>query len=407
MADEFNDLQGSFTFEQEKTIREKRANIWSQVQELHAAETFDQATAQRLHDGIDSLTAQLDSGLRLRKANAADSEIVEARKERTGKSADEHDALFREYLRMGAKMEPTKLQRLYDMTPAEMRVQNTMTGAAGGFLVPDGFWNRLVEAQLQYGPIEQFVNTITTNTGNDLPWLTNDDTTNEGELLNEGDTVSDQDLTFGVKMLRSFTYSSKMIRVSWQLLQDSAIDVEGLISRVAGRRLGRIHARHFTVGTGINQPEGITVGLSGGETLASGSTIDVNDLINIQHILDPAYRNGNQRWMFSDAVLKLVRKLLDGQNNLIWQPGLVSGQPDRLLGDPYVVNQSMPAPTTGNVSILYGDFSEGYIVRRVKGATAVRLEELYAASLQTGFFVYDRMDGKKDNTAAYTYGVQA
>ena len=397
-------LLGSFTQEQERTLKERRANLWTEVGNLLTRGNWtaeDAASHARMDAEIDSLTAQIDAGLKLRAANTADAEVVGERAERTGTSVDQHSDVFRRYLVHG----------INDLTPEDrsvmMRVQNTLVGTQGGFLVPDGFWNRLVEVQKQYGPIESAVNSITTSTGNDLPWLTNDDTANEGEIVGETESVTQQDLTFGVKVLRAHTYSSKQILVSWQLLQDSAIDIEGLIARKAGIRLARIHSRHFTVGTGTNQPEGIAVGLTGGKTFASATAITYDELIDIQHILDPAYRGGTQRWMFSDATLKIVRKLVDGQGNKAWQPSLQLGIPDRILGDPYIVNQNMPAPTTGNVSVLYGDFNSGYIIRKVKGATAVRISEKYAESLQTGYFVWDRMDGKKDDTNAYTYGIQA
>lgn len=404
-------LVASFTYSEEKALLEKRAAAWEEMKTIKLdgdVSAEDVARAEALDADIDRLSKALELGRKRRAANSADADVVAERKERTGKGADEHDQLFRKYLMFGvAAMERDEIQRLMKFADTELRVQNTIQGSAGGFLVPDGFWNRLVSTQKQYGPIESVVNSITTSTGADLPWLTEDDTANEGELLNEGDTVGTQDIAFGVKVLRAFTYSSKMIKISWQLMQDSAIDLEGLIARKAGIRLGRIHSRHFTIGTGTNQPEGIAVGLTGGKTFASATVVTHDELIDVQHIIDPAYRNGNQMWMLNDATLKGIRKVVDGQGNKAWQPGLVAGMPDQILGDPYVVNQNMPLPTTGNVSILYGDFSVGYTIRRVKGATAVRMNEKFADQLQTGYFVYDRMDGKKDDTNAYSYGVQA
>lgn len=408
---DFSDAFAQFTLADEKVINEKRAALHKRQIEvnnlLNTAATAElEAEWERLDAEMDELTNKRNRGLQLRNFQAADSEVVAERTDRTGTPAEVYNQTFAKYLR-GGIIELDAQERRILAEGADKRVQQTLTGASGGYLVPDGFWKRLVEAQKAFGSIEAYANVISTSTGADLPWLTMDDTANTGELLNEGDTVSAQDMAFDAKVLRAFTYSSKLILVSWQLMQDNEFDLEGLIARVAGRRLATIHTTHLTTGDGVNKPQGITVGLTGGKAFAGAAAITYDELIDLQHILDPAYRNGNQRFMFSDATLKLIRKLIDGQGNKAWQPSMTAGAPDLLLGDPYVVNQAMPAPTTGNVSVLYGDFNQGYVVRRVKGATAVRLNEKYAESLQTGFFVYDRLDGRPDVTSAYTYGIQA
>lgn len=410
---DFNDAFAQFTLADEKVINEKRAATNKRMVEvdslLRTAPTAElEAEWERLDKEMSDLTAQRDRGLKLRTFQAADAEVVAERTDRTGTPVEVYNRTFLKYIRHGIlELDADERKILMAGADKEMRVQQTLTGASGGYLVPDGFWNRLVEAQKAFGSIESVANVLTTSTGADLPWLTMDDTANEGELINEGDTVSQQDISFDAKVLRAFTYTSKLILVSWQLMQDAEFDIEGLIARVAGQRLARIHTKHFSIGDGVNKPQGITVGLTGGKAFAGATAITYDELIDIQHILDPAYRAGNQRWMFNDATLKLIRKLVDGQGNKAWQPAMTAGAPDLLLGDPYTVNQAMPAPTTGNVSVLYGDFREGYIVRRVKGATAVRLNEKYAEQLQTGFFVYDRADGRPDVTSAYTYGIQA
>ena len=407
----FSDAFDDFSLDDEKRINDERGVIFHEIKDLakkRDADAQDIEKLEKLEERLDQLTKQRDAGLRLRNANRNDAEIVGEREEKTGTPLERYNEVFVKYLRVGVNdLNPEERDLLMNGADKELRVQQTLTGSAGGFLVPDGFWNRLVEAQADFGTIEAYANVLTTATGNDLPWLTGDDTSNTGELIGEGDQVSEQDVVFGTQVLRAFTYSSKMIRVSWQLMQDSVIDIEGYIARQAGKRLARIHTTHLTTGDGVNKPQGITVGLTGGKAAASATVWTHDELIDIQHILDPAYRNGNQRWMFADSTLKSVRKIVDGDGNKAWQPGLVSGMPDQLLGDPYVVNQAMPVNTTGNVSILYGDFNEGYIVRRVKGATAVRLNELFAQRLQTGFFVYDRIDGRPDVKSAYTYGIQA
>ena len=95
--------------------------------------------------------------------------------------------------------------------------------------------------------------------------------------------------------------------------------------------------------------------------------------------------------MMKDSTLLLVRKLKDGNDQYLWQEGMSVGEPDRLLGYPIVINQDMPAATTGLVSILFGDWSK-MIVRDVANVRVIRLDERYRDNDQTGFIAFSRHD---------------
>ena len=75
--------------------------------------------------------------------------------------------------------------------------------------------------------------------------------------------------------------------------------------------------------------------------------------------------------------------------------------PDTLFGYPIEINQDMPAMTTGNKPIAFGDFYEGYIIRQVRGFQVLRMDERWADFLQVGFLGFARYDGKVRNAAAY------
>ena len=192
-----------------------------------------------------------------------------------------------------------------DTRPAEQRTMNTLGGSVGGYAIaPDtSFYGRVIEAQKFFGGVEAFGATIlNTSTGAELPIATDDDTSNTGAIVaEEGSHTGGTDVTMGQRVLRAYLYSSKIIKFSLQLAQDSSFDVEGYLGRKIGTRIGRIKNTHFTTGTGANQPEGVVTNATIGRTGATGfsTTVDFDELKRAKHSVDPAYRNG-AKWMFSD-----------------------------------------------------------------------------------------------------------
>jgi HK97 family phage major capsid protein len=266
--------------------------------------------------------------------------------------------------------------------------------AAGGYTIAEGFVDNLEIALLEFGGVRQVANTIRTNTGADLPWPTMNDTANKGVILAESTNFgSSVDPGFANVLFKAFKYSSKPIIVSNELLEDSAFDLPQIIGSALGTRIGRIQNDHFTTGAGTTLPKGLTVAGFLGKTAASMTVFTADEVIDLQHSIDPAYRT-RSTWMFHDTVAATIRKLKETTTNAyIWQPGLQQGVPDRLLGDTYTINQSMAsALTTGQKLILYGDFSK-YQIRDVREIRMVRLDELFAATDQVGFIAFMRTDG--------------
>jgi HK97 family phage major capsid protein len=111
------------------------------------------------------------------------------------------------------------------------------------------------------------------------------------------------------------------------------------------------------------------------------------------HSVDPEYRAlPGCGWMMPDAMLKTMRKLVDGESRPLWQPGLVAGEPDTILGKPYFINQSMASPAAGAKTLLFGNLAS-YFVRDVMDVMVLRLVERYAEYGQVGFLAFSRHDG--------------
>ena len=199
-----------------------------------------------------------------------------------------------------------------------------------------------------------------------------------------------------------------MVRIPLELLQDSVFNIEGLMTDLFGERLGRLANSVLTTGTGSSQPNGIVTASSAGKTAASATAFTSDELIDLFHSVDPAYRASPKcRWMFNDTTLAAIRKLKDGDGNYLWQMGDVrTGEPDLFLGKSYSVNQAMATAATTTKPIIFGDMSR-YIVRKVGGFQVLTLRERYAEHFQVGMVGFKRFDGELLNTAAVKHLVMA
>lgn len=332
----------------------------------------------------------------------------------------QHRSAFENWVRYGQSgltQEERGLLSLYRVTemisrddlPPQFRAQAVGTGSAGGYLIPQGFSEELETSLKAFGGMRQAARAFPTPSGNDIPWPTVDDTANTGELLAENTGAASQDVAFGQVILKAYKYSSKVVLVPIELLQDSYFDIGALLRDLLTTRIGRITNTHFTTGTGTGQPKGVVTEAGSGKVGTTGQTTSViyDDIIDLEHSIDPAYRAG-ALYMMADSSLKVVKKLKDTQGRPLWWPGLGAGSlADRangptLNGYSYVINQDVAAMGANAKSILFGDFQK-YIVRDVMAISLLRLEERYAELGQVGFIAFSRHDGRAINAGALKY----
>lgn len=311
----------------------------------------------------------------------------------------DYERAFDAFLRRGLGNMPTEQRQLMER---EYRDLSVGTNTAGGFTVPPGFVQRITDAMKAYGGMLEVANVINTESGQPLVWPTADDTGNVGAILAENNPAPIQDVTFGQKNLSAFMYTSKMVKVSYQLLNDSAFDLNAWLPQKFAQRIGRAINAHFTAGTGGGlQPAGLIPNLAVGKAGPTGQTITVtlDDLIDLIHSIDPEYR-ANARFMLADSTIRAVRKIKDSTGQPVWQPGMQAGVPDTLLGYPLTINQDMPVMAASAKSIAFGDFRAAYVVRQVQGVQVKRFDERYADALQVGFLSFARYDGTVDDAQA-------
>ena len=348
---------------------------------------YDQGMAE-----LDDIKAQVE---RIEKvlATAADSKIeekIEENKERQMRNAGKE--LFAKWLKGGDKA-------LSAQDWADVRAtMSTSTPGEGGYTVPVDVAGQISEVLKAYGGVRSVANVIQSNMGNDINFPTSDGTSEVGELIGQNTTATASDPSFGVVTLSTYKFSSKIVAVPFELLQDSAADVEAFVARRLGDRLGRITNQYFTTGTGTSQPKGVVTASAAGKTGTTGQTtsVIVDDLIDLVHSVDPAYRAGNCKFMMNDASLKVIRKLKDTTGRPVFLPGyegLGGAMGDSLLGYDVVINQDVATMAANAKSILFGDFSR-YTIRDVMGFTLFRFDDsAYAKLGQVGFLAWMRTGG--------------
>lgn len=387
-------------------LKEMRAKRTAKAQELRTlldenpGDKWTAALNDKYDAGIremDDLDAQIEryQAILDRTANDRDTEAVRAavdRAERDGTITA--DALFAKWCRRGDN-------GITAEEWAEVRAtMSTTTPAEGGYTVQSEVAKSVVDALKAFGGMRQVATVFATEQGNPLNFPTSDGTSEVGEILAENESATDQDITFGTVPLPVYKFSSKVVTVPIELLQDSNVDIESFVRSRIVTRLGRAQNNYFTTGTGTGQPKGVIAAATVGKTGTTGQTTSViyDDLVDLEFSIDPAYRElGNCRWMMNNTTLRELRKLKDENKRPIWMPGdaegVTGGMPATILGYPYSYNQSMASMAANAKSIAFGDFSF-YHIRDVMAVTFHRFtDSAYAKKGQVGFLAFMRTGG--------------
>lgn len=285
----------------------------------------------------------------------------------------------------------------------EQRALSIGTTTAGGNAVANEMMQKYSEFQKFYGRLADLAEQVGTETGALLPWPTVDDTANTGEVKTEANTVTlTADPSFGVVNLSAFLFSSKGIYVSWELLQDSFVNISQLLGRQLGVRIARLKNTKFTTGAGTTEPKGI---ITGGTTTAAASStaFTPDEIIALIHSVDRAYRAmPGTAFMAHDTILSYIRKMKDGTGRYLWEPSLQVGQPDRLLGYPVEPNNDMDsALTTAKKLVLFGCIPAGFVVRSAGAVRFIRDESIRVREHQVFFDASERGDSNVVDANAY------
>ena len=382
-------------------LREKRAKAWDTAKQFLDAKRGadgmlseeDTATYDKMEQDVMNLGKEIE---RLERQVAIDAELSKAtstpltgkpgakmgkdEKEKSGRASDEYKCSFWNAMRVKAPM-PSVLNALQEGTDSE-----------GGYLVPDEFERTLVEALEEENVFRTLAHVIRTSSGDrKIPVVASKGT---ASWVDEEGAYQESDDAFSQVSIGAYKLGT-MIKVSEELLADSVFDLEAYISKEFARRIGAREEESFFNGDGKGKPLGILAAAGGAEvgvTAASATAITADEVIDLFYSLKAPYRK-NAVWVLNDATVKQIRKLKDTTGQYLWQPSLVAGTPDTILGRPVKTSAFMPTAAAGAKTIAFGDFKYYWIADR-QGRTFKKLSELYAANGQVGFMGTQRVDGK-------------
>lgn len=381
-------------------LRTRRAETWEKAKafldERRDTDTGylsaeDDVQYARMEADIDQLTSEIE---RLERAQRRDAELARATSQplttmpgltgeegerKTGRATASYERAFWDAMRLNA---------------SPMEVRNALSegvDSEGGYLVPDEFERTLVQSLADQNIMRGLAKVIQTTSGDrKIPVVSTHGTAG---WLDEGKPYAESDETFSQVTLSAFKLGT-FLKISEELLNDSAFDVESYLATEFARRIGAAEEEAFLVGNGQGKPTGIfTAG--GGQnavTTAKGTDISADELIDLHYALRAPYRK-NAVWLMNDATVKTVRKLKDNNGQYLWQPALTAGAPDLILGRPVHTSTFAPELKAGQATVAFGDLSYYWIADR-QGRSFKRLNELFATTGQVGFLASQRLDGK-------------
>lgn len=369
-------------------LREKRNNAWNAAKaflDSHRTEkgpltAEDDATYTRMEQDIADLGKEI---ARLERQEALEAELskpvnmpltskpstVTQPDMKTGRASDAYKVGMLTALRSNFKQISNVLQEGVD--------------ADGGYLVPDEYDHRLVDVLTEENIMRKLGHKITTSGEHKIniaatkpaaAWI------EEGGALSFGDATFDQILLDAHKL-------HVAIKVTEELLYDNAFNLESYIIDMFGKALANAEEDAFLNGSGAGQPLGLFATTGGGTAAISTASLTADDVIKLVYALKRPYRK-NAKFIMNDQTIASIRQLKDNNGAYMWQPSLVAGEPDKLLGYDVYTSPFCPAG-----KIAFGDYSYYNIGDR--GTRSFKqLTELFAGNGMIGYVAKERVDGK-------------
>lgn len=384
------------------TIQElmnKRANTWDAMKKMLDEKTDekglmtaeDTAAYDRMEKEYEDLTSQIE---RQRRADEIENQMKQpvrdaltgkpgqqTKEEGTGRASKAYNDAFMRWMRVGNS----------GVTPEIRNALQVGTDTEGGYLVPEEFEKRLIMALEEENIFRRLATVVKTNGERIIPMET---ARGEAAWVEEEALKPESDAAFGQIRIGAHKLATRM-KISEELMQDSAFDMNSYIAANFGRRMGDKEEEAFFTGDGSGKPLGIlaeTGGAEVGVTAAAADEIAFDEVIGLYHSLRTPYRR-KAAFMISDSVAMMLRKVKDGNQQYIWQASVTADRPDMLFGRPVYTSRFMPEAASGAKAMLFGDLKYYWIADRT-ARTFQRLNELYAENGQIGFIATQRVDGK-------------
>ena len=295
---------------------------------------------------------------------------VNDQKPKTGRASDEYRKGMLTALRTNFRQVSNVLQEGVD--------------ADGGYLVPEEYDRRLIQTLSEENIMRRLGNVITTSGAHKINIAA---AKPAAAWIEEGGALQFSDATFAQILLDAHKLHVA-IKVTEELLYDSAFNLESYIIEQFGKALANAEEDAFLNGTGVGQPLGLFAEVGGGHVAGTlTAALKADDVLDLISNLKRPYRK-NASFIMNDKTVAQIRKFKDNNGAYIWQPSYQAGEPDRILG--YSVHTSEYVPEN---AIAFGDYSYYNIGDR--GTRSFKqLTELFAGNGMIGYVAKERVDGK-------------
>ena len=375
-----------------KALKEKRATIYTSIDELRQATDGREMTAEE-QQRWDTMLSDYDKA---DKAVEAEERFVDIQRKQAEEEVAKRDfyigdLLGEQYRKAFADYILNGASGISPESRATIEQRAGIAGLAGGVTIPTALASEIEIALKTYGGMFEAGTIIHTSHGGDLIMPTFNDTSAKATIVSEYDQSTKRAPSFGSVTLKAYTYRTPIIPVSQTLIQDSAFNLDAVLTSLLGDSFSRGVNEQLTTGDGTGKPTGIVTAATACTTQAAATSIKLDDIIDLIKSVNSAYaRNG--KFMFNRNTLWELAKIKDQTGRYIWQDSARDGTPATLFGKQYILNDDMADIGAGNASVLFGDLSK-YKIRMVKSFSVVRLNELLAEYLAIGLFGFARVDG--------------
>ncbi len=337
--------------------------------------------------------------------------LLEAKENRPGKpdSGDqlqaEHKEAFMNWARKGNDA------MLQDLARKGTSI-NVTTGSEGEYAVPTQISTQIYSLLTQNAPMRGVCRVIQVGT-EDYSELVNTHGATSG-WVGETDARTNTNAPELAVLTPYFGEIYAMPKATQKSLDDIFFNVEGFLSEEVARDFAEKENAAFVSGDGTKKPKGILAYTTAatadksrafgtleyvktGAAAAFGDTTPQDVLMDLVYKLKAGHRM-KARWMLAGATLATIRKWKDKDDNYLWQPGMVLGEPDKILGYPVTENDDWDLVGANKYPIAFGDFWAAYTIVDRIGIRMLR--DPYTAKPYVQFYTTKRVGGfLKDSEA--------
>jgi HK97 family phage major capsid protein len=294
----------------------------------------------------------------------------------------------------------------------ELKALTSAPDGAGGYAVPEELDARIDRTLTAISPIRAIANVVKVGSAGYRKLVTTGGT--PSGWAGETDERLESPTPLFIEIAPPFGELYANPAASQAMLDDAAFDVEAWLAGEIATEFARAEGAAFVAGSGVNRPKGFLAAPTSAavdgvrpfgtlQFIASGAAggFPANNpqdkLVDLVQSLRPPYRQG-AAFVMNSATAAKIRKFKTADGAFVWQPGLVAGQPDTLLGYPVVEAEDMPDVAADSLSIAFGNFRAGYLIAE-RTETQI-LRDPFTHKPFVHFYATKRVGGQVSNSEA-------